>query len=62
MKAVTKYEKRHCLVSEPNYHLKKWFSEKVVAIEIRATEVKTIKPVWRGFLVLDLKEVEIYEF
>ena len=34
IKLIT-YKKRHLLVSQPNYHTRKWFSEGFLAIEIR---------------------------
>ena len=36
---------RNQLVSEPNYHTTKWFSEKLLAIEMKKTKVKMNKPV-----------------
>ena len=39
---VTTDEKRHKLVSEPNYHTTKRFSETLLAIEMKKTKVKMI--------------------
>ena len=35
IKLVTTNKRRRYLVSEPNYHTTKWFSENVLAIEIK---------------------------
>ena len=45
IKFVTTEEKRIKLVSEPNYHRKKQFSENLLAIEMKRTKVKINKPV-----------------
>ena len=41
VKWVTTDRRRNQLVSEPNYHTTKWFSEGLVAIEIKKTKVKS---------------------
>ena len=41
VKWVTTDRRRNQLVSEPNYHTTKWFSEGLVAIEIKNTKVKS---------------------
>ena len=45
IKLVTTEEKRIKLVSEPNYHTSKRFSENLLAIEMKKTKVKMNKPV-----------------
>ena len=40
IKLVTTDKRRNQLVSEPNYHTVKWFSEKLLAIEMKKTKVK----------------------
>ena len=45
IKFATTEEKRIKLVSEPNYHRKKQFSENLLAIEMKRTKVKMNKPV-----------------
>ena len=45
IKLVTTDEKRNKLVSEPNYHTTKRFSEDLLAIEMKKTEVKMNKPI-----------------
>ena len=49
------------LVSEPNQYSKKQFSEKLLAIEIRKTQVKMNKPVYLGFSIHDFSEIQIYK-
>ena len=39
IKLVTTDKRRNQLVSEPYYHTTKWFSENLLAIEMRKTEV-----------------------
>ena len=50
IKLVTTDKRRNQLVSEPNYHKTKWFSEDLLAIEIKKTKVKLNKPVYLGLL------------
>ena len=38
IKLVTTDKRRNQLVSEPNYHTRKWFPEKVLAIEMKKNE------------------------
>ena len=44
IKLVTTDKRRNQLVSEPNYHTTKWFSENLLAIEIKKIKVKMNKP------------------
>ena len=39
IKLVTTDRRRKYLVSEPNYHTTKFFTEKVLAIEMKKTEI-----------------------
>ena len=52
IKLVTTEEKRIKLVSEPNYHTTKQFSENFLAIETKKTKVKMNKPVYLTALKL----------
>ena len=45
IKIVTTNERRKKLVSEPNYHTSKHFSEDLMAIEMNKTKVLMNKPV-----------------
>ena len=48
---VTTYKRRTELVSEPNYHTKKLFSEDILAIEMKKIKVNMNKPVYLGFSI-----------
>ena len=61
IKLVTTEEKRNKLVSEPNYHATKHFSENLLAMKMKKTKVKMNKPVYLGISVLDSKTL-MYEF
>ena len=62
IKLVTTEMRRNQLVSEPNYHATKWFSENLLAIEMKKTKVKTNKPVYLGVSILDISKTVMYEF
>ena len=62
IKLVTTDMRRNRLVSEPNYHTTKWFSEKLLAIEMKKTKVKMNKPVYLGLSILEIKKILMYEF
>ena len=59
---MTTEEKRTKLVSQPNYHTTKYFSENLLAIEMKKTKVKMNKPVYLGMSVLDIRKTLMYEF
>ena len=46
IKLVTTERRRDYLVSEPNYHTTKLFTENLFAIELRITEILMNKPVY----------------
>ena len=62
IKLVTTEEKRNKVVSEPNYHTTKQFSENLLAIEMKKTKVKMNKPVYLGMSILDISKTLMYEF
>ena len=62
IKLVATDKKRNKLVPEPNYHAIKWFSENLVAIEMRKTKVKMNKPIYVGMTILDIRKTLMYEF
>ena len=62
IKLVTTVKRRNQLVSEPNYHTTKWFSENLLAIEMKKTKVKMNKPIYLGFSILEISERLMYEF
>ena len=59
IKLVTRDKRRNLLVSEPNYHTIKWFSEDLIATEMKKTKVKMNKPIYLGLLILDLSKIVI---
>ena len=61
IKLVTKDEKRNKLLSEPNYHTTKHFSENLLAIEMK-TKVKMNKPIYVGMSILDISKMLMYKF
>ena len=54
IKLATTDKRRNQLISEPNYHTTKWFSENLLAIEMKITKVKMNKPVYLGFSILEI--------
>ena len=62
IKSVTTEEKRSKLVSEPNYHTTKHFSENLLAIEMKQTKVIMNRPVYLGMSILDIIKTRMYEF
>ena len=62
IKLVTTNERRNKLVSEPNYHRTKHFSENLLAVEMRKTKILMNKPVYLGKAILDISKALMYEF
>ena len=62
IKLATLDKRRKRLVSEPNYHSHKGFSDNLKAIEMKKTFVKMIKPLYLGMSILDIRKMLIYEF
>ena len=62
IKLVTTDKKRNRLASEPNYHTTKWFSEKLLAIEMKKTKVKMNKSIYLGLSILEISKTLMYEF
>ena len=62
IKLVTSDKRRTRLVSEPNYHSHKNSSNSLMAIEMKKTWVKMIKPLYLGMSILDISKTLIYEF
>ena len=59
---VTTDKRRNQLVSDPNYHTAKWFSENLLATEMKKTKVKMNKPVYLGFSILGISKTLMFEF
>ena len=62
IKVVTRDKRRNQLVSEPNFHTRNWFSENLVAIEMKKTKVKMNKPVYLGLSISEISKTLMYEF
>ena len=63
IKLITTGKRRNKLASEPNYHTTIYFSENVLAVEIKKTKVKMNKPVYLGYPVylIHIKTKDFYE-
>ena len=62
IKLVTSEKRRKQLVSEPNYHSHKTFSDHSMAIEMKKTIIKMTKPLYLVMLILDISKILMYEF
>ena len=62
IKLVTSDKRRKRLVSEPNYHSHKKFSEHLMAIEMKKIKVKMTKPIYLGMSISDISKTLMYEF
>ena len=62
IKLVTTEEKRIKLVSEPNYHTTKHFSQNLLAIEMKKTKVEMNQLVHLGISILEISKTLMYEF
>ena len=62
MKHVTTERRRDYFVPEPNFHTTKFFTENVLAIEMKKTELLMNKPAYLELLILELSKVLAYEF
>ena len=60
IKLVTTERRKNYLVSETNYHTTKYFTENLLAKEMRKTQILMRKPVCLGLSILDLSVM--YEF
>ena len=62
IKLVTTKRRRNYLVSEPNYHTTKIFTENSSAKEMRKTQILMNEPFYLGLPILDLSKTVMYEF
>ena len=62
IKLMTSEKRRKLLVSEPNYHSCKKFSDHLMAIEMKKTRVKMNKPLYLGMSILDISKTLMYKF
>ena len=61
IKLVTVDKRRNQLVLDPNYHTTKYFSENVLAIEMKKIKVKMNKLVYLRLSVLEISKTLMYE-
>ena len=62
IKLVATERRRNYLVSEPNFHTKNFFTENLLAIEMKITEILMNKLVCLGLSILELSKILIFEF
>ena len=62
IKLVKTDKRRKQLVSEPNYHTHKNFSENLMAIAMKKKKVKMTKPIYLGMSMLDISKILMYQF
>ena len=62
IKHVTTKRRRNYLVSEPGYHTTRFFTEHLLAIEIKKLQIHINKPVYLGLSILELGKILMYEF
>ena len=49
-------------MSGPNYQSKRLFTENLLTVEIRKTQIFINKPVYLGISIFELSKIEMYEF
>ena len=62
IKLAATERRRSCLKSQLNHHTTKFFTENVLAIEMRKTQILMNKPVYLGLSILDLSKSLMFEF
>ena len=62
IKLVTAERRTNYLVSELNYHTRKFFTENLLAIEMRKTQILMNKSVCLCLSIFDLSKTVMYEF
>ena len=61
IKLVTTNKRRNQLASEPNHHTTKYFSENLLAIEMKKTKVKINRPIYLSMSILDISQTLMYK-
>ena len=62
IKLVTTERRRNYLLSKANYHITKLFTENLLAIEMRKTQILMNTPVYLVLSILDRSKTVMYEF
>ena len=59
---MTTEVRRNYLVSKLDYHTTKCFSENILAIEMKITQILMNKPVYFGISMLEMSKTVMHEF
>ena len=59
---TTGRRRRNYLLSESHYHTTKCFTENLLAMEMKKTEILMNEPVYLGLSILELSKILMYEF
>ena len=59
---LSRYINKNYFVSEPNYNTIKFFTEHLLAIEMKKSKILMNKPVYLGLSMLELSTILMYEF
>ena len=62
IKLLTTQRRRNCFVSKPNDHTTKFFTENLLAIELRKTQILMNIPLYLGLSILDLSKTIMCNF
>ena len=62
IKLVTAERRRNCSVSEPNCHTTTYFTENLLAVEMKKTQILKNKPIYLALPILKLSKILMYEF
>ena len=49
-------------MSEPNYHMTKFFTKHLLAIEMKKTQILMNKPIYLGLSILDISKTKMCDF
>ena len=60
IKFETTERRRNYLVSEPNYHTTKFFTENLLTVEMKKTQILMNKPVYLGLSILNLSKTVMH--
>ena len=61
IKLVKTDKRRNQLVPEPKYHTTKWFSEDLLATEMKKIKIRMNNPVYLGFSMLEIGKTFMYD-
>ena len=61
IKVLTTERRRNYLISEPNYHTTKYFTENLLSTEMKKTQILINKPAYLGLSISDLNKTVMYQ-